>query len=161
MKEIKSDKVFEKKIRIYQINRLEELNDFYQKHKREYKNMNEFLVSLIFAGLDSEINFEKDARTFYEKADGISENIVSLNNTLRNLKQTQSDEYKDMVKLAYELRLLLVRIYNSNFELTDNEQLKGVYDAGFRDDEPEGFEEDRNIISRQVETEFGKNVKIL
>lgn len=29
MKEIKSDKVFEKKIRIYQINRLEELNDFY------------------------------------------------------------------------------------------------------------------------------------
>ena len=30
MKEIKSDKVFEKKIRIYQINRLEELNDFYQ-----------------------------------------------------------------------------------------------------------------------------------
>ena len=60
MKEIKSDKVFEKKIRIYQINRLEELNEFYQKHKREYKNMNEFLVSLIFAGLDSEINFEKD-----------------------------------------------------------------------------------------------------
>ena len=36
MKEIKSDKVFEKKIRIYQISRLEELNDFYQKHKREY-----------------------------------------------------------------------------------------------------------------------------
>lgn len=43
MKEIKSNKVFEKKIRIYQINRLEELNDFYQKHKREYKNMNEFI----------------------------------------------------------------------------------------------------------------------
>ena len=62
MKEIKSDKVFEKKIRIYQINRLEELNDFYQKHKREYKNMNEFLVSLIFAGLNSEINFEKECR---------------------------------------------------------------------------------------------------
>ena len=35
MNEIKSDKVFEKKIRIYQINRLEELNDFYQKRKRE------------------------------------------------------------------------------------------------------------------------------
>ena len=54
MKEIKSDKVFEKKIRICQINRLEELIDFYQKHKREYKNMNEFLVSLIFAELDGE-----------------------------------------------------------------------------------------------------------
>lgn len=39
MKEIKSDKVFDKKIRIYQINRLEELNDFYQKHKREYKKI--------------------------------------------------------------------------------------------------------------------------
>ncbi len=64
MKEIKLDKVFEKKIQIYQINRLEELNEFYQKHKREYKNMNEFLVSLIFAGLDSEINFERDARTY-------------------------------------------------------------------------------------------------
>ena len=35
MNEIKSDKVFEKKIRIYQKNRLEELNDFYQKRKRE------------------------------------------------------------------------------------------------------------------------------
>lgn len=34
MKEIKLDKIFETKIRIYQINRLEELNDFYQKHKR-------------------------------------------------------------------------------------------------------------------------------
>lgn len=51
MKEIKSNKVLEKKTRIYQINRLEELNDFYQKHKRECKNMNEFLVNLMFGGL--------------------------------------------------------------------------------------------------------------
>lgn len=76
MKEIKTDKVFEKKIRIYQINRLEELNNFYQKHKREYKNINEFLVGLIFAGLDSEINFEKDAKTYYTIAQGLSHNYV-------------------------------------------------------------------------------------
>lgn len=115
MNEIKSDKVFEKKIRIYQINRLEELNDFYQKHKREYKNMNEFLVSLIFAGLDSEINFEKDARTYFTKAQGISDNIADMTKVLSNIKQSQTDEYKDMVKLAYELRLLLYRIYNGYF----------------------------------------------
>ena len=30
--------------------------------------MNEFLVSLIFAGLDSEINFERDTRTYFTKA---------------------------------------------------------------------------------------------
>ena len=161
MKEIKSDKVFEKKIRIYQINRLEELNDFYQKHKREYKTINDYLVSLIFAGLDSEINYEKDARTFYEKADGISENIVSLNNTLRNLKQTQSDEYKDMVKLAYELRLLLYRIYNGMFYLSDRDNDKGIFDAGFKDDEPEGFADDRSLISKQVDAEFGKDIKII
>lgn len=115
MKEIKSDKVFEKKIRIYQISRLEELNDFYQNHKQVYKNMNEFLVSLIFAGLDSETNFEKDARTYFTKAQGISDNIADMTKVLINIKQSQTDEYKDMVKLAYELRLLLYRIYNGMF----------------------------------------------
>lgn len=44
MKEIKTDKVFEKKIRIYEIHRLEELDKFYQEHKKEYKNINEYLV---------------------------------------------------------------------------------------------------------------------
>ena len=161
MKEIKSDKVFEKKIRIYQINRLEELNEFYQKHKREYKNMNEFLVSLIFAGLDSETNFEKDARTYFTKAQGISDNIASLSNTLSNIKKTQTNEYTDMVKLAYELRLLLYRIYNGIFYLSDKEDIKGVFNAGFKDDEPEGFADDRSLISKQVDAEFGKDIKII
>ena len=161
MKEIKSDKVFEKKIRIYQINRLEELNDFYQKHKREYKNMNEFLVSLIFAGLNSEINFEKDARTYFTKAQGISDNIAHLSNTLSNVKKTQTNEYMDMVKLAYELRLLLYRIYNGMFYLSDRDDVKGIFDAGFKDDEPEGFADDRSLISKQVDAEFGKDIKII
>ena len=161
MKEIKSDKVFEKKIRIYQINRLEELNDFYQKHKREYKNMNEFLVSLIFAGLDSEINFEKDARTYFTKAQGISDNIAHLSNTLSNVKKTQTNEYMDMVKLAYELRLFLYRIYNGMFYLSDRDDVKGIFDAGFKDDEPEGFADDRSLISKQVDAEFGKDIKII
>ena len=161
MKEIKSDKVFEKKIRIYQINRLEELNDFYQKHKREYKNMNEFLVSLMFAGLDSETNFEKDARTYFTKAQGISDNIASLSNTLSNIKKTQTNEYTDMVKLAYELRLLLYRIYNGMFYLSDRDDVKGIFDAGFKDDEPEGFADDRSLISKQVDAEFGKDIKII
>ena len=161
MKEIKSDKVFEKKIRIYQINRLEELNNFYQKHKREYKNMNEFLVSLIFAGLDREINFEKDSRTYFTKAQGISDNIAHLSNTLSNVKKTQTNEYMDMVKLAYELRLLLYRIYNGMFYLSDRDDVKGIFDAGFKDDEPEGFADDRSLISKQVDAEFGKNVKII
>ena len=161
MKEIKSDKVFEKKIRIYQINRLEELNEFYQKHKREYKNMNEFLVSLIFAGLDSETNFEKDARTYFTKAQGISDNIAEMTKVLSNIKQSQTDEYKDMVKLAYKLRLLLYRIYNGIFYLSDKEDIKGVFDAGFKDDEPDGFADDRSLISKQVDAEFGKDVKII
>lgn len=161
MKEIKSDKVFEKKIRIYQINRLEELNNFYQKHKREYKNMNEFLVSLIFAGLDREINFEKDSRTYFTKAQGISDNIAHLSNTLSNVKKTQTNEYMDMVKLAYELRLLLYRIYNGMFYLSDRDDVKGIFDAGFKDDEPEGFADDRSLISKQVDAEFGKDIKII
>ena len=161
MKEIKSDKVFEKKIRIYQINRLEELNDFYQKHKREYKNMNEFLVSLIFAGLDSEINFEKDAKTYFTKAQGISDNISDMTKVLSNIKQSQTDEYKDMIKLAYQLRLLLYRIYNGMFYLSDRDDVKGFFDAGFKDDEPKGFDDDRELISKLVDAEFGKNDKII
>ncbi len=54
MKEIKNDKVFEKKIRIYDIRLMEELNEFYQKHSKEYGNINEYFTSLIRTGLDVE-----------------------------------------------------------------------------------------------------------
>ena len=46
MKEIKSDGIFEKKIRIYEPFRLDELNEFYQKHKNEYKNINQLFVRI-------------------------------------------------------------------------------------------------------------------
>ena len=80
--------------------------------------MNEFLVSLIFAGLDSEINFEKDTKTYFTKAQGMSDNIAHLLNTLSNVKKTQTNGYTDMPKLSYVLRLLFYRIYNKMFYLT-------------------------------------------
>ena len=44
MKEIKSNKLFEKKLRIYNIALLDELNKFFDEHRKEYRNsMNEIL----------------------------------------------------------------------------------------------------------------------
>ena len=161
MKEIKTDKVFEKKIRIYEIHRLEELNKFYQEHKKEYKNINEYLVSLIFKGLDSEILFEQDAKTYFLKSQGLNENIVDMTKVLHAIKQTQTNEYKDMVKLAYELRLMLFRIYNAMFDLANRNDLKDYYDNGYKDDEPEDFPLQRDLITSQVDAEFGKDIKII
>ena len=45
--------------------------------------------------------------------------------------------------------------------MSDKEDIKGVFDAGFKDDEPEGFADDRSLISKQVDAEFGKDVKII
>lgn len=104
---------------------------------------------------------KKDARTYFTKAQGISDNIAHLSNTLSNVKKTQTNEYMGMVKLAYELRLLLYRIYNGMFYLSDRDDVKGIFDAGFKDDEPEGFTDDRELISKLVDAEFGKNVKII
>lgn len=161
MKEIKTDKVFEKKIRIYEIHRLEELDKFYQEHKKEYKNINEYLVSLIFKGLESEKLFEQDAKTYFLKSQGLNENIVDMTKVLQAIKQTQTNEYKDMVKLAYELRLMLFRIYNAMFDLANRNDLKDYYDNGYKDDEPEDLQLQRDLITSQVDAEFGKDIKII
>lgn len=161
MKEIKTDKVYEKKIRIYEIHRLEELNKFYQEHKKEYKNINEYLVSLIFKGLESEKLFEQDAKTYFLKSQGLNENIVDMTKVLQAIKQTQTNEYKDMVKLAYELRLMLFRIYNAMFDLANRNDLKDYYDNGYKDDEPEDLQLQRDLITSQVDAEFGKDIKII
>ena len=76
MKEIKSDKVFEKKIRIYQINRLEELNDFYQKHKQEYKN-----------------NYQKEKEVLENEISQITERIEKVKQNTKNV-----DEFIERVK---------------------------------------------------------------
>ena len=78
-----------------------------------------------------------------------------------DISHIQTNEYTDMVKLAYELRLLLYRIYNGMFYLSDRDDVKGFFDAGFKDDEPEGFADDRELISKLVDAEFGKNDKII
>ena len=47
------------------------------------------------------------------------------------------------------------------FYLSDRDDVKGFFDAGFKDDEPKGFADDRELISKLVDAEFGKNVKII
>lgn len=54
MKEINTHQVLETKIRIYESWFLKELSDYFEKHKKDYRTKNDFYVSLIRVGLETE-----------------------------------------------------------------------------------------------------------
>lgn len=119
MKEIKSDKVFEKKIRIYQINRLEELNDFYQKHKQVYKNMNEFLVSLIFADGYSGTTFDRPGvqRLLEDAKCGRINTIIVKDLSRFGRNYIQVGQYTDYIFPMYNIRFIAL---NDNVDTSKN-----------------------------------------
>lgn len=157
MKEIKSDKVFEKKLRIYDIRFMEELNEFYQKHKKEYGNVNEFLISLIRTGLDAKKMFEKDHETYFFKSQELSQNICEIQAKLNKMRLNDENVYKDLLNVLYQNQLLLCRLYNGMFDIVENGRIdKKFYNAGFRDDPPEFFEDDKEKIAQQINAELSQ-----
>ena len=141
MKEIKSDKVFEKKIRIYQTDRLDELNDYYQKHKKSYKNINEFLVSLIFSGLEREKLFDENTSQYFYQSQDMQTNLADIQKQVSVISQSNFNSYKDLLGLLYQNQTLLIRIYKALFKLSENEQLnQKFFDIGIYDDLPDEFD---------------------
>ncbi len=156
MKGIKSDKVFEKKIRIYETYRLDELNEYYQKHSKEYGNVNEFLVSLIFNGLEAQKMFEKDSKTYFFKSQELAQNVCEIQSKLMNMKLNDEAVYKDLLNVLYQNQLLLCRLYNGMFDIAQNGSIdKKFYNAGFHDDPPEYFDDDKENIANRLNAEFG------
>ena len=162
MKEIKSDKVFEKKIRIYQTDRLDELNDYYQKHKKSYKNINEFLVSLIFSGLEREKLFDENTSQYFYQSQDMQTNLADIQNRVSVISQSNFNTYKDLLGLLYQNQTLLIRIYKALFKLSENEQLnQKFFDIGIYDDLPDEFDSVKEKINDILDVELGSSLKNL
>lgn len=161
MKQIKSDGVFEKKIRIYQPFRVEELNDFYQKHKKEYKNINQLFVSLIFSGLEKEKLMDENASEYYYQSQDIAEGLADVAENVVNIKLNMGEVYKGLMNMLYQNQLLLFRLYNGMFDLSQGRVLnKELYDNGIKDWEPNNFDENKQSIKEKVDVMFGIFPKI-
>lgn len=162
MKEIKSDKVFEKKIRIYQTNRLDELNDYYQKHKKSYRNINEFLVSLIFSGLEREKLFDENTSQYFYQSQDMQSNLADIQKRVSVISQSNFNSYKDLLGLLYQNQTLLIRIYKALFKLSENEELnKKFFDIGIYDDLPDEFDSVKDKINDILDVELGPSLKNL
>ena len=161
MKQIKSEGVFEKKIRIYQPFRVEELNDFYQKHKKEYKNINQLFVSLIFSGLEKEKLMDENASQYYYQSQDIAEGLADVAENVVNIKLNMAEVYKGLMNMLYQNQLLLFRLYNGMFDLSQGRVLnKELYDNGIKDWEPNNFDENKQSIKEKVDVMFGIFPKI-
>ena len=162
MKEIKSDGIFEKKIRIYQPYRVEELNDFYQKHKKEYKNINQFFVSLIFSGLEKEKLTDGNASEYYYQSQDMQTNLADIQKHISVITQNNFNSYKDLLGLLYQNQTLLCRIYNAMFKLSQKVELnKNFFDIGIYDDLPNEFENVKAKIDDILDVELGSSLKNL
>ena len=162
MKEIKSDGIFEKKIRIYQPYKLEELNDFYQKHKKEYKNINQFFVSLIFSGLEKEKLMDENASEYYYQSQDMQTNLADIQKHISVITQNNFNSYKDLLGLLYQNQTLLCRIYNAMFKLSEKVELnRKFFDIGIYDDLPNEFENVKAKIDDILDVELGASPKNL
>ena len=162
MKQIKSDGVFEKKIRIYQPFRVEELNDFYQKHKKEYKNINQFFVSLIFSGLEKEKLLDENASQYYYQSQDMQTNLADIQKHISVIAQNNFNSYKDLLGLLYQNQTLLCRIYNAMFKLSQKVELnRKFFDIGIYDDLPNEFENVKAKIDDILDVELGSSPKNL
>ena len=162
MKQIKSDGVFEKKIRIYQPFRVEELNNFYQKHKKEYKNINQLFVSLIFSGLEKEKLMDENASQYYYQSQDMQTNLADIQKHISVITQNNFNSYKDLLGLLYQNQTLLCRIYNAMFKLSQKVELnKNFFDMGIYDDLPNEFENVKAKIDDILDVELGSSPKNL
>ena len=143
MKEIKSNKLFEKKLRIYNVKLLDELNKFFDEHRKEYKNsMNEMFVELIKRGLEVEKIGEQNYRDYNGRFETISDKMTALQKAIENSNFANQFNIKDLDIRITILEKLLARSYNILLALNDNGRLgEQSIQAGFYDDLPDDLED--------------------
>ncbi len=152
MKEIKSDRVFEKKLRIYDIRFMEELNEFYQKHSKEYLNINDFLTTLIRTGLDVAKIADKNRLDYAGKFASISDKLTELNDCVKNTSYSNRLNMKEIYCKLMILQKVIMRIYN--MALANNERLplnNELVKATFYDDLPAELQEIEDEITQSFE----------
>ncbi len=159
MKKIKSDRVFEKKLRIYDIRFMEELNEFYQKHSKEYPNVNDFLTSLIRTGLDVEKIADKNYSDYAGKFASISNKLTDIQKSVDDSNRGFLYNLKDIICTMLVSQKILMRIYN--MALANNEGLplnNELVKASFYDDLPAELQEMEKEIKDFYANKYFKDV---
>ena len=158
MKEIKSNKLFEKKLRIYNIALLDELNKFFDEHRKEYKNsMNEMFVELINRGLEVEKIGEQNYRDYNGRFETISDKMTALQKAISVSNYKNQFNIKELISNVLVQEKLMARIYNLLLAVNDRRTLKEeMIEAGFYDDLPEDLEQIKKEVLEYYQSKIWK-----
>ena len=158
MKEIKSNKLFEKKLRIYNIALLDELNKFFDEHRKEYKNsMNEMFVELIQRGLEVEKIGEQNYRDYNGRFETISDKMTALQKAISVSNYKNQFNIKELISSVLVQEKLMARIYNLLLAVNDRRTLKEeMIEAGFYDDLPEDLEQIKKEVLEYYQSKIWK-----
>lgn len=138
MKEIKSDKILELRLRIYDSRFMERLNDIFQGQHNLWKNKNEFFVNLLRQGLEQEEIALQNARALIEKST-ILEKLDLIHKVLENLIKVGLAHFREDFVSGRENITLLQRLYNLAWRKIDDDYLEGKYNSGLFDCYPKDF----------------------
>lgn len=134
MKFINTKAVLETKIRIYQIPLLEELSDYYERHKNSYRNKNDFYVSLIISGLEIEKIKDENYDDYNGKLQSISDKLKEIESKFDNVAEAinkwNKEDMVDHVVFEKLLSRILKLATAENQDYTLNKELLecGLYD---------------------------------
>ena len=158
MKEIKSNKLFEKKLRIYNIALLDELNKLFDEHRKEYKNsMNEMFVELIKRGLEVEKIGEQNYRDYNGRFETISDKMTALQKAISVSNYKNQFNIKELISNVLVQEKLMARIYNLLLAVNDRRTLKEeMIEAGFYDDLPEDLEQIKKEVLEYYQSKIWK-----
>ena len=158
MKEIKSNKLFEKKLRIYNVKLLDELNKFYDEHRKEYKNsMNEMFVELIKRGLEVEKIGEQNYRDYNGRFETISDKMTTLQKAISVSNYKNQFNIKELISNVLVQEKLMARIYNLLLAVNDRRTLKEeMIEAGFYDDLPDDLEQIKKEVLEYYQSKIWK-----
>ena len=142
MKEINTHQALETKIRIYESWFLKELSDYFEKHKKDYRTKNDFYVSLIRVGLETEKIRDENYADYNGKLQSISDKLTEFSQKLDNTNGANNSLIRDLIIQQNIYEKLLSRVYNLCFALNNECSLNPDYvRAGMYDDLPETLEE--------------------
>ena len=158
MKEIKSNKLFEKKLRIYNVKLLDELNKFFDEHRKEYRNsMNEMFVELIKRGLEVEKIGEQNYRDYNGRFETISDKMTALQKAISVSNYKNQFNIKELISSVLVQEKLMARIYNLLLAVNDRRTLKEeMIEAGFYDDLPEDLEQIKKEVLEYYQSKIWK-----
>ena len=153
MKEINTNKLFEKKLRIYDLWLLEDLNKFYDEHRKRYKNsMNEMFVDLIK---------DQNRKDYNGRFETIANKMTTLQKAIEDSNFANLFNIKDLAIRITILEKLLARSYNILLAFNENGNLnKQTLLAGFYDYLPEDLEEMYNDLRDHFEKVISDKARI-